>query len=210
MTDKIKTEYKKYADEIKPSEEFAGRLTQTLKDGADKKKHIKFRYFKQTAAAAACLIVALTAALAFGRGFHFGPASGTDGEQMTTGIGDMLGNVNTDTLHTGAFAYADWYDESLSAESLPLALAARLESSLDYLAYNDENKFVGADRADKELVEEVIDFLKAARETDGDISGDRVYYMAVFSDGAVAKFCVTDRGFVEISGDGKIYKKNGD
>lgn len=37
MSDKIKSEYNKYADEIKPSEEFTSRLTKTLEEETAKK-----------------------------------------------------------------------------------------------------------------------------------------------------------------------------
>ena len=210
MSDKIKSEYNKYADEIKPSEEFTSRLTKTLEEEKAKKKYPRLRYFKQVAVAAACLIIALAAAFAVNRGLApSGLPGGTSSyeEYPTSGIGNLIGEINTETLNIENLANISWYAKGLNAGSLPLALAEKLGASLDYLAYNSENKFVDADKADGEMIESIKSLLTSAKETDESVSGERVYYMAVFTDGTVAKFSVADGKFLEISGDKKIYKK---
>lgn len=210
MSDKIKSEYNKYADEIKPSEEFTSRLTKTLEEETAKKKYPRLRYFKQVAVAAACLIIALAAAFALNRGPA--PAMPSDStssyeEYPTSGIGNLIGEINTGTLNIENLANISWYDKGLNADSLPSALAEKLGASLDYLAYSSQNKFVDADKADAEMIESIKSLLTSAKETDESVSGEIVYYMAVFTDGTVAKFSVADGKFLEISGDKKIYKK---
>lgn len=210
MSDKIKSEYTKYADEIKPSEEFTAQLTKKLEDESAKKKCPKIRRFKQIAAVAACLVIAVAAALALHRGFGAKPLpnGGTSyADPSSFGMGDYIGEINTEPLNIATFDPISWYDESMSASGLPLALAAKLGSSLDYLAYNDENKFVDAERADAETIARIRGFLEEAAETGDCVSGEKVYYMAVFSDGTVAKFSIAGGQFLEIPGDQKIYKK---
>lgn len=210
MSDKIKSEYNKYADQIKPSEEFTSRLTKTLEEEKAKKKYPRLRYFKQLAVAAACLIIALAAALAVNRGLApSGLPVGTASyeEYPTSAIVNLIGEINTEPLNIESLANISWYDKGLNAGSLPLALAEKLGASLDYLAYNSENKFVDAEKADGERIESIKSLLTSAKETDESVSGERVYYMAVFTDGTVAKFSVADGKFLEISGDKKIYKK---
>ena len=205
MSDKIKSDYNKYADKIKPSKEFKSRLTDTLNEEAEKKKSPKIRYIRQFAAAAACLIIAVGAALAvrFGAAPKMPPA-----EPATSAVGNQWGEINTDVFNPGKFENISWYDKNLAADSLPLALAEKMTSSLEYLSYNNENKFVGAQNADSEMLTEIKAFLTGAGETKENASGEKVYYMAVFTDGTVAKFSIADRIYLEISGDEKIYKKN--
>lgn len=210
MSDKIKSEYKKYADGIKPSEEFTARLTKTLEAEGAERKTPKFRYFKQLAVAAACLIIALAAALAVSRGFA--PALPQDGTSAydgrpSDGIGNQAGEVNKNQLNISDIENISWYNKGLNAYSLPLALSEKLAASLDYLAYSTENRFVDAVRADGETLERIKELLTSAEETDESVSGEKIYYMAVFTDGTVAKFSVADGKFLEISGDKKIYKK---
>lgn len=209
MSDKIKSEYNKYADKIKPSEEFASRLTQTLEEEKAKKRYPRLRYIRQIGVAAACLIVALAAALVVNRGF--GPAPTPDGtssyeEHPTSAIDNQAGEINTEALNIENFQNISWYDKSLDAESLPLALAKKLEASLDYLEYSGENKFVGAEKADGERLARIKALLASAEKTDESVSGERVYYMAVFTDGTVAKFSVAAEKYLEITGDKNIYK----
>ncbi|MCM1307803.1 MAG: hypothetical protein NC223_04310 [Butyrivibrio sp.] len=210
MSDKIKSEYNKYAEEIKPSEEFTSRLTRTLKEERARKKYSKLKYLKPFAAAAACLIIALAAGLALNRGLsHSVPSERTSAynERPTSGIGNQAGEINTNRLNISDIENIGWYNGALNAESLPLALAEKLGSSLDYLVFSGENKFVGAENADAETLERIKALLGSARETDERASGEKIYYMAVFTDGTVAKFSVADGKFLEISGDKKIYLK---
>lgn len=204
MSDKIKSDYNKYADKINPSKEFTSRLKNTLNEEAGKKKKPKIRYIRQFAAAAACLIVAIGAALAV----NLGSSSRKPvAEPATSGVGNYAGEVNTSSLNPGKFENISWYDKNLAADSLPLALAEKIEDSLDYLSYNFENKFVDAKNADSETLNGIKALLTGAKETDERVSGEKVYYMAVFTDGTVAKFSVSDGIYIEISGDEKIYKK---
>lgn len=204
MSDKIRSDYNKYADEIKPSREFTSRLKNTLNEEAGKKKKPKIRYIRQFAAAAACLLVAIGAALAV----NLGSGSGKPvAEPATSGAGNYVGEINTGSLNPGKFENISWYDKNLTADSLPLALAEKLSDSLEYLSYNNENKFIDAENADSEMLTEIKALLTGAKETEERVSGEKVYYMAVFTDGTVAKFSVSDGIYIEISGDEKIYKK---
>lgn len=205
MSDNFKSDYSKYADKIKPSKEFTSRLKNTLNEEAGKKKKPRIRYIRQfAAAAAACLIVAVGAALAV----NLGSGSRTHvAEPATSGVGNYVGEINTGSLNPGKFENISWYDKNLAADSLPLALAEKMADSLDYLSYNNENKFIDAKNADSETLTEIKALLTGAKETEERVSGEKVYYMAVFADGTVAKFSVSGGIYLEISGDEKIYKK---
>lgn len=210
MSDKIKSDYNEYADKIKPSEEFTSRLANTLNEEAGKKIRVKARYIRQFAAVAAGLIVVIGAALALNFGSRSSLPSDRESsyaEPATSGVGNNAGEINTEPLNPGKFENISWYDKNLTAGSLPLALAEKLTSSLDYLSYNNENKFVDAQRADGEALGLIKAFLKGVKETEESVSGEKVYYMAVFTDGTVAKFSISGGIYLEISGDENIYKK---
>lgn len=210
MSDKIKSEYKNSFERIEPSEEFLSNLTQTLEKEQEKQKKTKQRKiyrFRLISMAAACVIVILGLAAVF----YFREKNTPQGSGKQLPDTEQLDNYTqraTDgSVQTLPIQNADWYNDSLTKESAPKALAQKLDSSLEYLSYNSENRFVNAEHADAGQIEQLTALLAKAVESSGSVSGSKVYYMAVFTDGTVAKFSITDDKFVEISGDEKIYEK---
>ncbi len=200
MSEKVKMEYNKYAADINPSPEFLARLTATLEEEQAKQKRSKFRWVKPVSAVAACFaVVAVGAVIATKIGSK--PQLGTDTPATSVGI---MGNA--DAIQTAPFQSISWYDDTLSSDSLAAALAEKLTGGLDYLAYNSENKFVGAEHADTDTVQELSAMLAGAAETADAAAGDTVYYMAVFNDGTVAKFSVTAERYVMISGSDGVFE----
>lgn len=207
MSDKIKSEYNRYMENVKPSDKFLSQLTSTLEEERSSQRKRRKVPIKQISAAAACLIAVCGFAVIYS---FFGNdiKTGEDSSSVTENMNGYAGKTDTESLVTVPFENISWYDNALTPESLPKALAQKLESSLDYLSFAEENKFVNADRADFERTKQMIEALSEAEESDEKVTGDMTYYMAVFTDGTVAKFSISDNGAVEISGDDKIYKIN--
>ena len=129
-----------------------------------------------------------------------------DSSSVSGNMNNNAGQASTESIKTAPFKNIDWYNDSLTNESVPKALAQKLESSLDYLSYGSENKFINAEKADAEKTEQIIMLLSSADESSEEITGTKLYYMAVFTDGTVAKFSITNEKYIEISGDEKKYK----
>ena len=200
MSDKIQSDYTEYMENVKPSEEFLSQLVQTLEDEQSLQKEDKHRLPRAVPAAAACLILisCLSAALYIR---HQNASSAA--EELNNYAATMAG----EDIPATPFLGSDWRDSVSPDESTPMALARKMTLSLDYLSYNSENKFVDAQTADNAETVRIIGLLQSAEPVDSESLGERVYYMAVFTDGTIAKFSITDNGFVQIDGDENIYKK---
>lgn len=206
MSDKVQSDYTEYMDNVKPSEEFLSQLVQTLEDEQSGQRQGR-RLFRAIPAAAACLILicCLLSVLYMRR------PQGDATEQNTTPTSEEINNyaaaMTGEDTQTTPFSGSDWRDNVSLDESTPVALAQKLTLSLDYLSYNSENRFVDAETVDDTGISQIIELLQSAKPVDSKALGQRVYYMAVFTDGTIAKFNITDDGCVEIDGDKNIYKK---
>lgn len=221
MSDKIKSDYTEYMENVEPSDEFLSRLTQTLKDEQNRQKHtlmrctpcvsarkgIKIRRMKQMLAAAACFLMFFCISMIIYLNPQNNPHTGEDSSSTSIDMIDYAEKASAEAINTVPFKNIGWYDDNLTGESVPKALAQKLVSSLDYLLFGSENLFVNAERADAERTRQIIELLSEADETAEEISGTKLYYMAVFTDGTVAKFSITNDTLIEISGDEKSYKK---
>lgn len=200
MSDKIQSDYTEYMKNVEPSEEFLSQLVQTLEDEQSRKR-------PAVLAAAACLILVscLSATL------YIQHRQGTAAEESDPSVSEVIDNYAAtmagEDTQTTPFSGSDWRDDVPSDESTPLALAQKLTLSLDYLSCNSENRFVDAETVDDAGTARIIELLRSAEPGGGEASGQRIYYMAVFTDGTIAKFSITDDGCIEIDGDDTIYKK---
>lgn len=206
MTDNLKHKYKEYTENINPSDEFIARLTKTLEDEQANQKRKKFRIISRVSAAAACFVMLFgISAVIYSISFS-NPAVEQSDQGMSSEANNYAGSASTDAIHTIPFEKISWYDESLTKESLPKALAQKLASSLDYLSFNSENKFVNAEKADAQSIEQFIQLMNNSEQTSEEAAGETVYYMAVFNDRTIAKFSISGNEYIIISGDSKIYK----
>lgn len=242
MSDKLRSDYTRYMEEIKPSQEFLSQLTRTLEGEQPRRRTI----WQKAVPVAACGALLVLILLFFPRQTDptvtgpasdptvSGPASDpavmdpvsdlaiTDPvsdpavmdpvsdpavmDPVSDPIGDYAGA--TGDSQTLPFTPRDWRDDALSAESAPAALAEKMTASLEYLCCNEENKFTDTERADDDTVRQVTKLLDGALPCGDSPSGIPRYYMAVFRDGTVATFSVTDQGYIRISGDDGVYKKS--
>lgn len=207
MSEKIKSDYTEHMEHVKPSDEFLSQLTQTLKDEQIRQKRIKIRRIKQGLVAAACLLLFFGVSVAIYLNSPDKPHINVGDPSIAGEMTEYVGKASTESIATVSFENISWYDDSLTGLSIPKALAQKLASSLDYLSFGSENKFINAGRADDERTRQIIEMLSEAEESAEEISGTKLYYMAVFTDGTVAKFSITNDTFIEISGDEKKYKK---
>lgn len=207
MSEKLKSDYVKHMENVEPSDAFLSQLTQTLKDEQSRQKRIKIRRIKQIVAMAAGLLLFFGISAIIYAGSPNRPHISEGESSAAGGMKDYVGTASSESITTIAFENINWYDDSLTGVSVPKALAQKLASSLDYLSFGSENRFVNAERADDERTRQIIELLSGADETAEEISGTKLYYMAVFTDGTVAKFSITNDTLIEISGDEKSYKK---
>lgn len=197
MSDRLRSDYTRYMEEIEPSQEFLSQLTRTLEEERPRRRRT---LWPRIVPVAACL--ALLGLILWFYPRQTDPAVTVPSDP----ISDYAGNAGDS--QTLPFTHRDWRDDSLTAESAPMALAEKMTASLEYLCCNEENKFTDAERADEDTVRRVIKLLGDALSCGESPSGIPRYYMAVFSDGTVATFSVTDQGYIRISGDDGVYKKS--
>lgn len=202
MSDKIKNDYIKYMEAQKPSEEFLSRLTDTLGGEKRAKRRTVPRFIKAVSAAACAAIVCGISALIFLNGG--GTDIPKDSSPDTSAVENKAVERSAGLIKTAPLKIAYWYGEE--EDDLPQALARKMETSLDYLSVSDENYFLDCAPADEETEKELTDMLLRARECEGEVSGEKLYCMAVFTDGTVAKFYVSGGKYIEISGNEKIYE----
>lgn len=197
MSDKLQSDYTRYMEEIEPSEEFLSQLTRTLEEEQPRRRSAPWPKILPAAACLALLGLILSLCLR-----QSDPAAGNPSDPINNYAG------NTGDSQTLPFTHRDWRDDSLTAESAPMALAEKMTASLEYLCCNDENIFTDAERANEDTVRQIRELLGSALPCGERPSGISRYYMAVFSDGTVATFSVTDTGYIRISGDDNVYKKS--
>lgn len=207
MSDKIKADYTRYMENVEPSNAFLSQLTQTLKDEQNRQKQKNVRWIKQALMAAACILLILGISGIFYEDVLKTRRADEENSFFPVDMTNYVKEASSEALNTVSFENIGWYDDSLTGVSIPEALAQKLDTSLDYLAYGNENKFVNAEQADIERIQQIIGLLSEAEESSGEASGSRLYYMAVFTDGTIAKFSIVSDTYIEISGDEKIYKK---
>lgn len=206
MSDKIQSDYTEYMKKAEPSEEFLSQLVQTLEDEQARPKRTGLRR-PGAAPAAACLvlILGLSAAL-YMQHRQEAPAEG-NASSMPEEINNYAATMPDEDIRTTPFSGGGWRDGIPSDESAPLALARKLSLSLDYLVCSNENRFVDAETVDGATAAQIAELLRSAEPVGGEGSGQRIYYMAVFTDGTIAKFNITDDGCIEIDGDNTVYQK---
>lgn len=206
MSDNIKADYKKYAENVQPSEEFLSRLTVTLEKEQAKQKSRNIMRFVPIASAAACLVLAVgIGAVAIGRTQNSPLTSNPDDTVISSDVTPQFGTNSTISENSKPFVNVSWY-EGDAAEGLNVILAQKLTSELDYLSYNTENKFVDCERADEAAVSDISQKLLSGKPSSESPEGDTVYYMAVFKDGKVAKFSITGGRLAVIAGDDTVYE----
>lgn len=207
MSDKIKSEYNKLLEEAKPSEEFLSRLTETLKEEEkqvkqQKQNSRKFLKIVPILSAAACIALAVgIGAAVFSRSGN-GSESG-DNPPITSEVLPQFGENSE--ASGNSFVNLSWYEGEVG-EGLAVILAEKLKSGTEYLAFNSENRFVDCEKADKSEISDIAEMLLSARPTDDTPNGETVYYMAVFTDGTIAKFSISGGKYAVISGDDTVYK----
>lgn len=198
MSDKIKADYKNYAENIRPSDEFLKKLTAEIKEEQAVQKRKKFRLSKQIAAAAGFAVIAGVSALII---VSANKPNVSDNISEVQNYGEA-----SEAIQSSPFENISWLENPVSPEEVPAALAEKMKSSLDYLTFNTVNKFVNTEKASPETVDEIINNLENCTVWDGGISGDTVYYMAVFSDGSVAKFGISGGEYVVFSDNEKFFR----
>lgn len=191
MSDTIKQQYNEYEKSIMPSAEFQEKLIEQLKAEQTKKRAPKYMGFVYAAAAAAAVICIGAVAL------------NINDKSKTPAVSAPVSDYAAESGNAAAgnsFTFRSW-DSELSGMAANEALAEKLKS-VEKLYSNTENRF-----SDENIIggneEELAKKIRSAKPADIGISGETVYYMAVFSDGTVAKFTVTDGKYLTVSE--KIY-----
>lgn len=209
MSDKIKQSYIDEFKDIKPSEDFLNRLTQTLEEEQAKKKRSNIKMVRRVASVAACLVVGVLAGVLILNSTK-PTQSGDSSSSAVESKPDYTDNI---IIENSANIYGDntaisgqpikideWETESFTAEQYAEAMEKMLSSdSLSYIMVSDTNNFVGADKLGDADIQKLADMFKNATPTDkADSSAERKHYMAVFEDGLIIKLAIVSEDYIEI------------
>lgn len=206
MSDKIQSDYTEYMEHVEPSEAFLSQLVQTLESEQSQQRR-GMRRLPGAVPTAACLILILCLSTALYLRHHQKTVAEENASSLSEEINNYAAAMTGEELQTTLFSGSDWRDGISPETSTPVALALKMTLSLDYLSYNSENRFVAAAVADDDEIDQIIELLQCAQPCDSGAAAQRIYYMAVFTDGTIAKFSIADDGCIEIDGDENIYKK---
>lgn len=195
MSDKIKQKYVSYMDGENPSEEFLSSLTERLKKEEKrvrekKKSALKIRVISIAAAGiAACAAVPIALSL-----------TKTPAVHIEKPIDNLAGTVNSSAISSKPLENLADFSEITAKE-----LANLLRNNLSELLESETNNFVNAANVDGEKCRELIGKLSSAEETNESPAGKESCYMAVFNDGKIVKFRVSENGVITINGSAKRF-----
>lgn len=188
----FKNEYKNEFDSIILDEEFkndlAGKMNQMSPSRRD------YRVYGTVLAAVAVL------AIVVGVGFWQNTA-----DQKNIGI--KAENTATVTGSEGLFVTDKWYGDAGSDEEIYGAFVKLLKGgSLKTLYCSDAETFGDNDILEVTEVAKVTGNLLTAVPADGEFVGEVKNYMAVFEDGEIVKFQISDEGLVKLNDANTIFE----
>ena len=203
MSDMIKDRYKKEFEQIKPSEEFLNRLTSTLEQEQSCRKRRRINCSPNTiVTVAVASIAAILCGLAFFlHSLNIGSSSGNDVLPSQNDIDHKYNNYDSDALSTKPVNTLSLFEEDMTAEQCAGIFMDKVRNGeLSYIKVSESNVFASAGMVDDEQKNVLLDLMDTGKNTDSIPDGEKVYYMAVFSDGTIVKFIVTDSKYIEFSG----------
>lgn len=207
MSDMIKDRYKKEMEHITPSDEFLSGLSETLMQEQSGLRRRKINYMKIIVTAAACIIAVLCGTLSFMNHLNKVPVSeDTDStlSKYKSEVAHKFDNIDTNAITSRPVNSSSLFDDDMTAEQCARIFVDKADKGeLSYIKVSDSNVFTTAQDNDDSQREELLDLLGTAKNADSVPDGEKVYYMAVFSDGKIVKLIVTDNKYVEFSGTGK-------
>jgi RecA-family ATPase len=188
MNDKIKTIYNDMVENITPDKQFLDSLVDVLEkeETTAKKRRADIHVIRRIVSAAACVvIVAGTAVFAVSQ--H---------QKSGFGVTVRQGESSSPVL-TGRFDEQE--KPGLLKEEYIAMLYDRLVSdSKAYIYVNNENVFTDEQYASEAEKENILNILKNGSSVLRTEKKNKKYYMAVFSDGKILKFNISDESYMEI------------
>lgn len=207
MSDMIKDRYKKEMEHITPSAEFLSGLSETLKQEQNGLRRRKINYMKIVITAAACITAVLCGTLSFVNHLNNVPVSANTDSMLSQHKSDVdhkFDNIDTDTITSRHVNPSSLFDDDMTAEQCAKIFIDKADKGeLSYIKVSDSNVFTSARDNNNSQRERLLDLLRSGKNADSVPDGEKVYYMAVFSDGKIVKLIVTDNKYVEFSGTGK-------
>lgn len=205
MSDLMKERYQQEFKQCRPSAEFLDAVTQELERASAETKHKKITV-QWTAAMAACLLALIVcSAVLFGRfsAFEKQSENGESAEGQPNEIRNPLDYLDAGIYNAKPIDSSSIFDENMTAEECAAVFLEKADGGeLAYIKISDSNVFTSA-WEDGEQTESLFALLADGKNTDRIPDGEKLYYMAVFTDGKVVKLVVTDGKYLEFQGTGK-------
>lgn len=207
MSDMIKDRYKKEMEHITPSDEFLSGLSETLMQAQSGLRRRKINYMKIIVTAAACITAVLCGTLSFVNHLNNVPASANTDSTLSkykSEVDHKFDNIDTNAITSRPVNSSSLFDDNMTAEQCARIFVDKTDKGeLSYIKVSDSNVFTSAQDNDDSQREKLLELLGSGKNSDSVPDGEKVYYMAVFSDGKIVKLIVTDNKYVEFSGTGK-------
>lgn len=103
--------------------------------------------------------------------------------------------------------YESWYGAAVTDEEIYEVFVSLISGDSSKLLYSSETElFINESPLGKEEMEKVIEVILEGTPVDEEFKGNKTFYRAVFEDGTVISFTISDVGYIRINGRNAVFK----
>ena len=193
----FKDEYKRDFGQIKTDEAFRNQLEDEINKASSQKRNASRNIKMYTAVVSAAAVVALVVGVGY-----FRTADTDEGD-----ISLKAETVTSAALTGGLFNVEEWYGEVQTDDEIYTVFADLMSSGkLETLYCSVDDTFDEADILTAEDSFVLAEKLAAAVPAEEAFGGNVTNCMAVFEDGKIVKFSISDTGLVKLKDAEAVYK----
>lgn len=186
----FKDQYKNDYDKIKADDKFKADLVAKLSEEQGKKSKKNIYVFSGTIAAAALLAIVIGVGIG-NKNVRQNTSKGNEGSTM-----DIMVEQNESSSAVDV-NYDNWYKDAKTDEEIYQVFSKLIkDGKLEKLYCSTEEKFSSKDIMDSKGAENLASKLADAKICDEEMSDNVLNYMAVFEDGEIVKFSISDEKYV--------------
>lgn len=198
----FKSEYQKDFDKINAEESFKSELKDILRAESGKKKKNNIYIYGSVLAAVAVLAIVMGVVLKNGKA-NVNNNHKEDNTQVTVQVQE---NSTADSLQ-GSISNDKWYKTATTDEEKFKVLVQLIRSNaLETLYCSEETTFDNDDALGKADAEYVMNRIVSAKKNGEDMTGKVKNYMAVFAQGEIVKFTISENGYIRFNDLDATYK----